>query len=231
MANGFHIPCSLDGQAGGGAERCPYKACLQKWREGRRLGSRCLLWMVTASPNPLAHTVDGEAPQCPSLRPFPCSLSGLGFLSPGAAARGSLLSQPEPPLHRVTPADAPRLWPEPHPEHRTILWSWSSFLEKSQHQPSSVFLSVGRIGAIPSCVSGTWLSPLGASADGRSCGPCLCGWLLSKSACWEAGELRRNKGALIKPCEVSPCCLRTFLAGYFPFQQEIGSLAETGVLL
>ena len=89
----------------------------------------------------------------------------------------------------------------------------------------------GDLGPFPPVVSGTWLSPLGASADGRSCGPCLCGWLLSKSACWEAGELRRNKGALIKPCEVSPCCLRTFLAGYFPFQQEIGSLAETGVLL
>ena len=40
--------------------------------------------------------------------PFPCSLPGLGSLSPGAAARGSLLSQPEPPLHTVTPADA--LW-------------------------------------------------------------------------------------------------------------------------
>ena len=85
------------------------------------------------------------------------------------------------------------------------------------------------LGPFPPVASG--LFPLGASADGRSCGPCLCGWLLSKSACWEAGELRRNKGALINPCEVSPCCLRTFLAGYFPFQQAIGSLAETGVLL
>ena len=52
-------------------------------------------WVTRAFPSPLAHTVDGEDPPfdwCPSLRPFPFSLPGLGSLSPGALVRGSLLS-------------------------------------------------------------------------------------------------------------------------------------------
>ena len=60
------------------------------------------------SPSPLAHTADGEDPRCPSLRPFPCSLPGLGSLSPGAVARGAHLSWTEPPPARVTPAGTPQ---------------------------------------------------------------------------------------------------------------------------
>ena len=66
--------------------------------------------MTRASPSPLAQTVDGKHPpfaRYPSLRPFPCFLPCLGSLSPGAAARGFLLSRPEPLPHRVTPDDAP----------------------------------------------------------------------------------------------------------------------------
>ena len=76
---------------------------------GGAVAPKPICCMTRASPSPLAQTVDGEHPpfaRCPSLRPFPCFLPGMGSLSPGAAARGSLLSWPEPPLHRVTLADA-----------------------------------------------------------------------------------------------------------------------------
>ena len=36
----------------------------------------------------------------------------------------------------------------------------------------------GDLGTFPPGLSGTWLSPWGASADGDPCGPCLCGWFL-----------------------------------------------------
>ena len=80
----------------------PTQTCLQRQREGRCLGSSGWGGGAVApkptcydqdSPSPIAHTVDGEAPRCPSLRPYPCSLPGLGSLSPKAVARGSLLSR------------------------------------------------------------------------------------------------------------------------------------------
>ena len=92
----------------------PAWACLQRQRGGRCLGSRGLgrgscgpeltCWTPRASPSPLAETVNGEALWCPSLRPFSCSLPGLGSLFPGTAALPLLLW---PPLRRVFPNDAP----------------------------------------------------------------------------------------------------------------------------
>ena len=73
--------------------------------------------VITASPSPSTHTVDGEDLPVPKPQALPLLPVWPGLLVSRAAARGSLLSRPEPPLHRVTPADAPRLWPEPHPEH------------------------------------------------------------------------------------------------------------------
>ena len=103
MADGFHVPFNSDGQSGGGAERCPHKPVSKGRGKGGALGPE--VWgegpvapkptcYDQDSPSPLAHIVDGEAPWRPSLRPYPCSLPGLGSLSPEAVARGSLLSRP-----------------------------------------------------------------------------------------------------------------------------------------
>ena len=140
MADGLHVPCNFDGQLGGGVglRDFPHKPVSKGRGKGGTLGPG--VWGGGAvapkptcydqdSPSPLAHTVDGEEPWCPSLRPYPCSLPGLGSLSPR--------QWPEAPAGSVTPADAPT--PQDcglrHIQNRArgtdvpILWLWSSFLE------------------------------------------------------------------------------------------------------
>ena len=109
-------PCFLqpDGQAGGGAERCLHGPVSKGRGEGGALGPEVCgggavalkptCWIPRASPSPLAETVNGEALWCPILRPFSCSLPGLGSLFPGTAALPLLLW---PPPCRVFPNDAP----------------------------------------------------------------------------------------------------------------------------
>ena len=93
LANGLHVPCSLDGQACGGAERCLHGPVSKGRGKGGALGPgvwggeavapKPTCWIPRASPSPLAETVDGETLWCPSLRPFSCSMPGLGSLPPG----------------------------------------------------------------------------------------------------------------------------------------------------
>ena len=102
LANGLHVPCSLDGQAGVGAERCLHGPVSKGRREGGALdpevwgGGAVALkptcWIPRASPSPLAETV--EALWYPSLRPFSCSLPGLGSLFPRTVALPLLLWPP-----------------------------------------------------------------------------------------------------------------------------------------
>ena len=151
LANGLHVPCCLDGQAGGG--EMPAWACLQRQRGGRCLGSRGLgrgsygpeahVLVPRASPSPLAETVDGEALWCPSLRPFSCSLPGLGSLFSWDS--GPTLAPPASSMQGF-PADAPPDCGLSHIQNRA---SWhrcshslalTRFLEKSQSQRFSILL-------------------------------------------------------------------------------------------
>ena len=157
--------------------------------------------MTRASPSPLAQTVDGKHPpfaRYPSLRPFPCFLPGLGSLSPGAAARGFLLSRPEPLPHRVTPDDAPpdcvlsRIQNKARGTAVPILWL---FVENHEDDFLSPALSGEKRDPYllwpqaPGCPP--WLGVAVLAAN--PCGPCLCGWLLSEGACRESWELRRRQ--------------------------------------
>ena len=187
------------------------QACLQRQKEGRCLGSRNLgrgscgpqahLLHDQGLPSPLAQTVDGEHPpfaRCPSLRLFPCFLPGMGSLSPGAVARGSLLSWPEPPLHRVTLADAApdcvlsRIQNTARGTAVPILWL---FVENHEDDFLSPALSGEKSDPsllrpqAPGCPP--WLGVAVPAAN--LCGPCLCGWLLSEGACRESCELRRRQ--------------------------------------
>ena len=115
MAAGLHVPCSLDGRAGGGAERCLRGPVSIGRGEGGALGPgvwgggavalKPTCWIPRACPSPLAETVDGEALWRPSLRSFSCSLlPGLGSLPPRTVTLPLLLW---PPPRRGFPDDAP----------------------------------------------------------------------------------------------------------------------------
>ena len=120
-ATGFTVTSALTPkQTGwGGAERCPHRPVSKGREKGGNLGPE--VWgggagdpkptylVTTASPSPSTHTVDGEDLPLPKPQALPLLPVWPGLLDSQAAARGPLLSRPEPPLHRVTPADAPRL--------------------------------------------------------------------------------------------------------------------------
>ena len=103
LPDGLHVPCRLDGQAGGGAERCPHRLVSKGRRKGDVLGpgvwggeavaSKPTCWVTMASPSPLAHTVDGEAPSVPKSQALPLLPAWPGLpVSWGSGQR--LSSQP-----------------------------------------------------------------------------------------------------------------------------------------
>ena len=139
----------------GGAERCPHRPVSKGREKGGDLSPEVLgggagdpnptYLVTTASPSPPTHAADGEDLPLPKPQALLLVPVWPGLLVSRAAARGSLLSRPEPPLHRVTPADAPRLWPEPHPEYslghrcsRSLVLE--QLLGKITESASSVFL-------------------------------------------------------------------------------------------
>lgn len=116
MVDDFHVPCNFDGQAGRALRDAHTSLSPKAEEKGRYLGSG--VWRggtVAPKPtcydqdslSPLAHTVDGEAPQCPEASGPPCSLPGLGSLSRCSDGATHQPASQEPPPGSVTPDGAP----------------------------------------------------------------------------------------------------------------------------
>ena len=102
--DGLHIPCSFDGQAGGGAKRCPHIP-VSKGRGmrgtlgagvwgGRAMAPKPTCWVASTSHSSLAHTVDGEAPGTQSSGPSLAPCLARACCLPGQRPEAALISRP-----------------------------------------------------------------------------------------------------------------------------------------